>query len=400
MRLRFLNSGDPAAAGNEMSRMGVDAYGIGIMLPKASCILLKADDLSCICANILKQEMLSCGGDAAVPRHAISGGRRKTECLLIGSLAQFNRLREKLKLQPLGLSSLSDGITAALENYFRNEYRLKLGKYTLYPGRRKYVMGILNLTPDSLSGDGIYSGGIDYMAAAERAEQMAAEGADIIDVGGESTRPGSRAVSLREELRRTIPAVKRICGRLKIPVSIDTRKPEVAARALESGAVLINDIGGLRDAKMMRLAVSSGAGVVIMHMKGRSPAVMQRSASYGNAAKEVFACLSLALEKALENGVRRDGILIDPGIGFGKLPEHNIELLKELRGLRAIGRPLLVGVSRKAFLGKILKGAAPRERDNAGLAAAVMAAERGADVLRVHNVKAVKEALKVMEAIR
>ena len=400
MRLRFLNSGDPAAAENEMSRMGVDAYGIGIMLPKASCILLKADDLSCICANILKQEMLSCGGDAAVPRHAISGGSRKTECLLIGSLAQFNRLREKLKLQPLGLSSLSDGITAALENYFRNEYRLKLGKYTLYPGRRKYVMGILNLTPDSFSGDGIYSGGIDYMAAAERAEQMAAEGADIIDVGGESTRPGSRAVPLREELRRTIPVVKRICGRLKIPVSIDTRKPEVAARALESGAVLINDIGGLRDAKMMRLAVSSGAGVVIMHMKGRSPAVMQRSASYGSAAKEVYACLSLALEKALESGVRRDGILIDPGIGFGKLPEHNIELLKELRGLRAIGRPLLVGVSRKAFLGKILKGAAPRERDNAGLAAAVMAAERGADVLRVHNVKAVKEALKVMEAIR
>ncbi|MFA5429948.1 MAG: dihydropteroate synthase [Candidatus Omnitrophota bacterium] len=400
MRLRFLNFADPAAAGNEMSRMGVDAYGIGIMLPKASCILLKADDLSCICANILKQEMLSCGGDAAVPRHAISGGSRKTECLLIGSLAQFNRLREKLKLQPLGLSSLSDRITAALGNYFKSEYRLKLGKYTLYPGRRKYVMGILNLTPDSFSGDGIYSGRIDYMAAAERAEQMAADGADIIDVGGESTRPGSRVVPLREELRRTIPAVKLICGRLKIPVSIDTRKPEVAARALESGAVLINDIGGLRDAKMVKLAASGGAGVVIMHMKGRSPAVMQKSASYGSVAKEVHAFLSLSLEKALESGVRPDGILLDPGIGFGKLPEHNIELLKELRGLRAIGRPLLVGASRKAFLGKILEGAAPRERDNAGIAAAVMAAERGADILRVHNVKAAKEALKVVDAMQ
>ncbi|MFA5320966.1 MAG: dihydropteroate synthase [Candidatus Omnitrophota bacterium] len=398
MPLRFLRIDDPGIAGEEMRRMGVDPYGIRIMLPKSAGLLLKAGGLSCICANILKQEMLSCGGDAAVPRGALSGGSKKTDCLLIGSLAQFNRLREKLKLQPLGLSALSAEIAAAVDNYFRREYRLKLGKYTLYPGRRKYVMGILNLTPDSFSGDGLYRGGMDYAAAAERAAQMAAEGANIIDVGGESTRPGSRAVSVSEELRRTIPVIKLICSKLKIPVSIDTRKPEVARRALDNGAVLINDIGGLRDARMLKTAARSGAAVAIMHMKG-VPAVMQKMARYESVVDEVHAYLSRAIEKALAGGIKEENILLDPGIGFGKLQEHNLELLKELRSLRAIGRPLLVGVSRKAFLGKILNGALPQERDNAGLAAGVLAAAQGADILRVHNVRATKEALSVVEKI-
>lgn len=398
MRLRFLRAGDPSAAENEMTAMGVDAYGIRIMRPKASFLLLKACGLSCICANIIKQEMLSCGGDAAVPRRAISGGSRKTDCLLIGSLAQFNRLRDKLKLQPLGLSAFSAEIAAAIDNYFRTGFRLRLGRFTLHPGRRKYVMGILNLTPDSFSGDGIYAGGIDHGAALERAEQMAAEGAEIIDVGGESTRPGSRSVPLQEELRRTAGAIKLICRRVKIPVSIDTRKPEVARRALDNGAVLINDIGGLRDPAMLKLAASSGAGVSIMHMKG-VPAVMQKMARYRSVTEEVHAYLSLALDKALKHGIKRENILLDPGIGFGKLQEHNLELLRELRGLRAIGRPLLAGVSRKAFLGNILKGAKPQERDNASLAAAVLAAAQGADILRVHSVKAAKEALKVVEAM-
>jgi len=381
-----------------MRRMQVDPYGIKIMLPKSAGLLLKAGGLSCICANILKQEMLSCGGDAAVPRGALSGGSKKTDCLLIGTLAQFNRLREKLKMQPLGLSGLSAEIAAAVDNYFRREYLLKLGKYTLYPGRRKYVMGILNLTPDSFSGDGLYRGGMDYAAAAERAAQMAAEGADIIDVGGESTRPGSRAVSVAEELRRTIPVIKLICRRLKIPVSIDTRKPEVARRALDNGAVLINDIGGLREARMLKTAEKSGAAVAIMHMKG-VPAVMQKMARYESVVDEVHTYLSRALDKALACGIKNENILLDPGIGFGKLQEHNLELLKDLRSLRAIGRPLLVGVSRKAFLGKILNGALPQERDNAGLAAGVLAAAQGADILRVHNVKGTKEALSVVEKI-
>ncbi len=380
-----------------MRRINVDAYGINIMAPKALMRLVKIEALSNIAANIIKQEMLSLGGDAAIARGSLTGAVKKTGCLLMGTSAQLARLTEKLKVQPFGLAALARELKRSLENYEKRDFTLKLGGRTLYLGRRPHIMGVLNLTPDSFSGDGLYRDGVNTGMIAEKVVSMVQDGADILDVGGESSRPGAKPVSEKEEIRRVIPVIKALAKSVKVPLSIDTRKAAVARRALDCGVTLINDIQGLREPAMAKLAARYKCGVVIMHMKGR-PRTMQRDPQYISVVGQVLDYLDKAIRGALEAGISEDNIIIDPGIGFGKTTEHNLALLKDLKDFKALGRPVLVGLSRKSFIGKIL-GVEPQERVNGSIAGAVLAVSKGAHIIRAHDVKETQQALKLAEAI-
>lgn len=262
--------------------------------------------------------------------------------------------------------------------------------------RRAILMGVVNVTPDSFSDGGRFMGA---EAALEQARKLAAEGAGIIDVGGESTRPGSLPVSLEEELARAVPAVRAICRALpEAAVSIDTTKAEVARRAIEAGASIINDVSALRaDPAMAAVAAETGARVVLMHMQGR-PADMQRAPRYRDVVGEIYDFLAKRLEFATSCGIARERLIVDPGLGFGKTPEHNLEIVRRIGRFRELGCPVLVGPSRKSFLGA-LTGAGPGERDCVSAACVALLVAGGADIVRVHNVRLARQAALLAEAV-
>ncbi|MDP2980592.1 MAG: dihydropteroate synthase [Candidatus Omnitrophota bacterium] len=262
-------------------------------------------------------------------------------------------------------------------------------------GSRTYIMGILNVTPDSFSGDGIYQ---DAEKAVETAERLVEDGADIIDIGGESTKPGSEPVTIEEEIKRTIPVIKKLSKRIDVPISIDTAKSEVARLALENGASIVNDITGLgSDRKMIGVIKEFNAKVVVMHIKG-TPQTMQANPEYGNLIQEIKDKLRTIIEKAVIGGIKKENIIIDPGIGFGKTLEHNLEILNRLFEFKELGLPILVGPSRKSFIGK-LTGAEPDKRIFGTIASVAIAIKNGADIVRVHDVKEIKQAVAVSDAI-
>ncbi|MFL5780876.1 MAG: dihydropteroate synthase [Thermoleophilaceae bacterium] len=257
-------------------------------------------------------------------------------------------------------------------------------------------MGVLNVTPDSFSDGGLY---LDVGAAVDHATEMAEAGAQIVDVGGESTRPGAEPVPEAEEIERVVPVVERIAaGGLDARVSVDTRKVAVAEAALQAGARIVNDVSAFRAApEMAGLVASSGAGCCLMHMLGDDPRTMQADPRYDDVVAEVKAFLEERLAFATGEGVPEESVWLDPGIGFGKTLEHNLELLRRLDEIVAIGRPVVIGASRKSFLGK-LTGRPERERVAATVAANVVALERGASIFRVHDVAETVDALKVATA--
>jgi dihydropteroate synthase len=262
--------------------------------------------------------------------------------------------------------------------------------------RRGMIMGVLNVTPDSFSDGGEFS---DIKAAVAHGEKMAAEGADIIDVGGESTRPGAEPVAANEELRRVIPVIEKLRAKIDIFISIDTSKAEVASAALEAGASIVNDVtGGRGDPKMMSLVAQRGAAFIIMHMQGE-PRTMQSSPHYVDVVAEVADFFRQQSDRALECGVDPMAMAFDPGIGFGKTPDHNLELLGNMERLRVTDRPLVVGVSRKSFLGKLTGSREVNDRLAPTIAFTSLLRIRGADVFRVHDVKENVAALRVSEAI-
>jgi dihydropteroate synthase len=252
-------------------------------------------------------------------------------------------------------------------------------------------MGVVNVTPDSFSDGGLY---LDVDAAVRHANELFDEGADIVDIGGESTRPGAEEVGVRDEVERVIPVIDRLQG----TISVDTRKLEVAEQAVQAGARIVNDISAFRhDPEMAGLVASSGAGCCLMHMLGDDPKTMQDDPQYDDVVDDVKAFLEERLEFAVSEGVREDKIWLDPGIGFGKTVDHNLELLRRLDEIVAIGRPVAIGTSRKSFLGKIT-GREPQDRVAGTVATNVIALERGASVFRVHDVRATVDALKVATA--
>jgi dihydropteroate synthase len=256
------------------------------------------------------------------------------------------------------------------------------------------IMGVVNVTPDSFSDGGLF---LEADAAVEQGERLVADGADIVDVGGESTRPGSEGVSEEEELHRVAPVVERLAG-AGHRVSIDTAKAGVARAALDAGAVIVNDVTAFRrEPGIARLVAERGAGCVLMHMLGE-PRTMQEDPRYGDVVSEVKAFLEERLRFAVSEGVAEERIWLDPGIGFGKTVEHNLELLRRLDEIVAIGRPVVIGTSRKSFLGKLTGGRPEGERLPGTIATNVIALERGASVFRVHDVAQVRDALAVAAA--
>ena len=312
-----------------LAEIGVDPYGAKIMLPKITTFLIRLTAINNIAANILKQEMLSLGADAAIAKGALTGKTKKTDVLLIGQFAQFNALVAKLKIQPFGLQKLSGELEENIKNFTKHDFILSLRKGFLNLNDGTKIMGIINLTPDSFSNDGLYRKfSKNYPdLALKKAQALVNDGADIIDLGGESSRPGAKSISVKEELSRTIPVVKLLVRNINLPISIDTTKPQVAKAALDAGAQIINDICGLRDKRMIKVAAEYKAAVVIMHMLGR-PVNMQKVIAYKSLIEEIILYLKGAIFSAQEAGIEPDKIIIDPGIGFGKTPAHNLAIIK------------------------------------------------------------------------
>lgn len=283
---------------------------------------------------------------------------------------------------------------AVTENQRRHPV-LRCGPYRLALDRGPLVMGILNATPDSFSDGGFLKTPGDVL---RRGKQLLDAGADLLDLGAESSRPGAAPVSLEEEKRRLLPALK-LLVRLSVPISVDTYKPEVAAAALDAGAWMINDITGLRDPDMRRLAAGRGVPVVLMHMRG-TPQSMQRAPRYRDAAAEVRDSLLASARRAEAAGVRRENIILDPGIGFGKTVRHNLLILKKLPMLVKAGYPVLVGPSRKAFLSAVLGPLPPRERIWGTAAAVAQAVLAGVRLVRVHDVAEMRMVALAAEAMR
>jgi dihydropteroate synthase len=261
---------------------------------------------------------------------------------------------------------------------------------------RPLIMGVINVTPDSFADGGLF---FEHDAAINQALALAAAGADILDIGGESTRPFSEPTPLEEELRRVLPVIERVRAETPVPISIDTYKSRVAEAALEAGANIINDISALRfDPDMVRLAREAGVPVILMHMQG-TPRDMQADPQYDDLIGDLHTFFQERLDFALAHGLSRELLVLDPGIGFGKTFQHNLEILNNLDAFLDLGCPLLIGPSRKAFLGHVLGGLPPAERDIGTLAALAVAVQRGAHLVRVHNVSYAKQFFTVLSAI-
>ena len=291
-----------------------------------------------------------------------------------------------------------------------NPTMLNLGAAQLAWGARTYVMAIINATPDSFSADGLAQPGADLVSAAlAQARRAAQEGADILDIGGESTRPGAQPIGLDEELRRVVPVIGAIARELQLPISVDTYHAEVADAALNAGAQMVNDIWGLRtpeggwNAPLAELLARRGTPLVLMHNRRAQPTIgalggHYRQVEYADLLREIIAELRERVGYAEACGIRRDRIIIDPGLGFGKTPAQNLVLMRRLSEFRAIGLPLLVGASRKSFIGLPLK-LPPHERDEGTAATTALAIAAGADIVRVHNVKMNVRAARISDAI-
>jgi len=385
-------------AENCMRKIGVEPYGIASMGPKMRHWNLLIEGLKPKVANIIKQEMLSLGGDAAVSRGSVDCSTEKTDVLIMGTGKQIHRFIEKAGLQPFGLKAIASDLQELLRNLSKESFELKTPRRAIGLSKRTLVMGVLNATPDSFSDGGTITCEEEGL---RQAMKLLDEGADILDVGGESSRPGAEPVPLREELRRVVPLIRRIARETDVPLSIDTTKAEVARQAIDAGAEIINDITALRgDARMARVAASAGVPVILMHMRG-SPATMQKGdLAYTSLIGEIRDFLADRIEKASSSGIAADNLIVDPGIGFGKSVDDNLRLLRQLGEFKALGRPICVGVSRKHFTGKITGVSRPADRIEGTAAAVTAAVLNGASIIRVHDVGAMKRVAAMADAIR
>ena len=380
-----------------LEKIGVYEEAIPIMLPKMFHHNIKFSDVPPQDAIILKQEMLAVGGDAAISEKTLPPFSEKTDVLVMGSEKQIRRVAKKLQTQYNRLAVMGEKMNYLMDNLNRTQ-EMKIGNKKFIFGRRTYIMGILNVTPDSFYDGGKY---FDVEAAVRRAREIEKEGADIIDIGGESTRPFSKGIDAMEEMRRVIPVIEAIRDEISIPLSIDTYKPEVAERAIDEGASMVNDITALENEKMVEVVKEYEVPVCIMHMKGK-PENMQKLAHYEDVMEEIYGFLRKRMEYAMEKGVDENKIIVDPGIGFGKRTgngiEDNCEIIARLEELKGLGRPILIGASRKTFIGNITSTEI-NERLEGSLGAEAIAIANGADIVRCHDVISTKRMAMVVDAI-
>ena len=379
-----------------LRKINCDPYGIEAMLPKMVHHNILLEGIKCNIANIIKQEMLSIGGDAAVSRSAVSCSVKETDCVIMGTAKQIQRLADKISIQPLGLSKIARNIKELLTNLSKDLLILKTCRREIVLGEKTKIMGILNVTPDSFSDGGLFK---DTKAAVEYGLKMMEEGADILDIGGESSRPGAVPVTVEEEIARVIPVIKGLERSIQIPISIDTTKAEVARLAVENGADIVNDISAMTfDPQMANAVADTGAAIILMHMRGTPKDMQKGDLLYRSIRGDIIEYLQNKMEEAQEAGISPEHIMVDPGIGFGKTQEDSMRLLKYLSEFRVLGRPIVTGPSRKAFIGKIT-GGGPKERIEGTAAAVTAAIMNGAHVIRVHDVKAMKKVAAMADAI-
>lgn len=370
---------------------GCDATGAAILARKAGLLVLRVDGLKAPAANILKQQCLSLGGDCAVHRQVILGEPDFSSAHLIGSEKQLRGLPRGLGGQPFGLKGLGKSLEGLLARLADKPKSLTLSGGALSFTNAPLLMGILNLTPDSFSDGGE---NMDPGPAVAAGLRMISEGADILDLGGESTRPGAAEMSADEEIARVLPVLRELARQSSVPISIDTRKARVAAEALAAGASIVNDVSALGDPGMATQVAGGDAALVLMHMRG-SPETMQRDPDYGDPVDEIYRWLERRLLVAEEAGIGRERLVVDPGIGFGKRVEDNTALIRRLGEFHSLGVPLLLGASRKSFLGTLMGEPDPGRRLAGSLAAAARGAQQGVQILRVHDVAETRRFLSV-----
>jgi dihydropteroate synthase len=393
--IRCLHITNTREAIHEMGKVGVDPTGMKLMKGKTLHYNLKVEGIDPRTANLLKQEMLSVGGDAALDRRGLDCSISSTGALLMGTEKQFEKLFSKLEQYP-DLQPFGQSLKEILRNLSRAHYTIRCRKRTFTLGKQTLLMGVLNVTPDSFSDGGIF---FDKEKAIAHGLKMVEEGADFIDIGGESTRPGSKPLGLDEELRRVIPVIESLAKDVDVPISIDTYKSAVAKKAIEAGAQIINDISGLHlDPSLSQVAAKEDVPLVLMHIRG-NPETMQKNIHYESLFSEIIQYLKDSIQRAESAGVDPEQIIIDPGIGFGKTVEDNLLILKNLQEFKILGKPLLLGTSRKSFIGKILN-ADVTERLEGTLSTIVVGVLNGAHIIRCHDVIQAKRAIVIADAVR
>ncbi|SDG75528.1 dihydropteroate synthase [Desulfosporosinus hippei] len=372
-----------------LTQIGSDPGGVAQMAGKGIGRAIKLEQVPLRVAHILKQEMLSVGGDAAVHREVITNNIDATDVMLLGTVRQLEHLAKKVLAQPFGLKSVGHALKQLLTDLEPANIRsINCRGKELILGGRTLVMGILNVTPDSFSDGGKFNNLED---AVTKAESMIEDGADILDIGGESTRPNYSGISAEEEWMRLEPVLKMLLERVSVPISVDTYKASVAAKALEAGAHMINDVWGLqKDPAMAKVVGDFQVPVVVMHN--------QAGTAYHHLIGDIFAFLQKSIELAESYGLERDQIIVDPGIGFGKTTDQNLEVMARLAEFKTLGRPVLLGTSRKSMIGNTLN-LPVNERLEGTLATSVLGIVSGVDIIRVHDVKANKRAMQMADAI-
>lgn len=390
--IRLLDLNSRAEVQREMQRIGADDAGVAIMLPKAETFVVRVENVRGKAAAILKQLMLSVGGEVCVARGVAAFDDTPHAVLMIGDARHFRRVHSRLLIEPFGLREIARQLEAVLERAPATPPPIRCGDREI-AFDRALVMGIINVTPDSFSGDGVTSA----EAAVRQGIEFAQAGADMLDVGGESTRPGSEGVSVANELARVLPVIEGLAGNVDVPISIDSSKPDVCREALAAGATVINDVYALRQPGMLELAAETGVPVIIMHMQGE-PRDMQHAPHYDDVVTEIYAFLAERVEAAIAAGIAEEQIIIDPGFGFGKTVAHNLELVRRLREFRSLGRPVLLGPSRKRTIGEIT-GKPADERTYGTAAVCAIGLANGANLIRVHDVAAMVDVARMVDAI-
>ncbi|TSA44222.1 MAG: dihydropteroate synthase [Deltaproteobacteria bacterium] len=396
LRVRCLHVTSEAEAFDALKRVDADPYGVEAMLPKMIQMNILLEEVECKIANIIKHEMLSLGGDAAIARDAIGSRTANTDVILIGTLKQIRRFTDKIAGGPFGLDGYSDQIRETLSNLTSNSAVLRTSRREIKIGERTLIMGIINATPDSFSDGGRFA---TPVTAVDEAIRMVDDGADVIDIGGESSRPGSDPIPVEEELRRVMPVIRGLAGKISVPLSIDTMKAAVAREALAEGAEIINDISSMNyDDQMTAIVAEAGAAVILMHMRGLPKTMQTGDLTYRSLLGEVISFLKERIDSAEQKGIAPVQIMIDPGFGFGKSALDNVRLIRHLSELKIMGRPIVTGVSRKSFIGHVT-GGGPQERIEGTAASVTAAILNGSRVIRVHDVKTMKKVAAIADAL-
>ncbi len=382
-----LNLRSPDRIKRFFDKIGVDPAGTQVMTPKFQFKTYVIKNLDNRAAAIIKQDILSIGGEAAISGRVLWFEMGENDVFISGTLKHLKLLAEKMKKQPYKLKEI--GIE--LERQLNLDYSFTHVLDKLNAKSFPLIMGILNLTPDSFYDGGKFNK-ID--TALKRVEEMIEQGADIIDIGGESTRPGSQRVDAGEELNRVLPVLKEIKKRFKIPVSIDTYKSKVGEECLKEGADIINDISfGTMDKEMFETVAKYDCLYIGMHIKG-TPENMQKNPQYEDCVYEIREFLKDRSKEAIEKGIKSENIIVDPGIGFGKNDGHNLEILRNIEAFSSLGYPVLIGASRKSMFGRLL-GLETENRLAPSIAVAVYTALQGVHILRVHDVFETKKAIEI-----